>query len=127
MTWALCLNCGATKWGAICACSACQVKSTGDIHLDIAFSDHQMSKETLEAFGEVVRAIHRVCDDGHLCFWAFTYYIAKHHPDILEVEFPPERQTQCEEVLLRANPPTVEVIESEEAKYLREQAEKNQA
>ena len=48
MTWALCLNCGEKKFGAICPCPSCQAESTGDINLDIAFSDHHMSVETIK-------------------------------------------------------------------------------
>jgi len=46
VTWALCLNCGEVKFGAICPCPKCNVESTGDMNLDIAFSDHHMAKET---------------------------------------------------------------------------------
>ncbi len=68
MTWALCFNCDKVKFGAICPCLKCEVKSTGDINLDIAFSDHNMTKETLEDFGKVVGTIHSRCDDSELCF-----------------------------------------------------------
>src|SRR5947208_1440674 len=60
MTWALCFNCGATKFGASCPCPECQRASTGDMGLDIAFSDHHWSEATLKAFGEVVRSLRRV-------------------------------------------------------------------
>ena len=81
MTWALCFNCGATKFGAICPCPQCGFTSTGDMNLDIAFSDHRLSEETLRAFGAVVGSIHRVCDDDHLRFWTFIHYVSTRHPD----------------------------------------------
>jgi hypothetical protein len=73
MTLALCLNCGVTKFGAVCPCPQCKFSTTGDFNLDITFSDHRFSKTTLQAFGAVIASIHRVCDDGQLRFWTFIY------------------------------------------------------
>ena len=109
---ALCFNCGHTKFGAICPCPECGVASTGDMNLDITFSDHRMSVATLGAFGEVVRAIRRVCDDDQLRFWSVIRYVSVHHSDILGVEQPPEQQAACDAVLARARPAAVEVEES---------------
>ena len=80
MTWALCFNCGSTKFGALLPCPECQAASTGDISLDIAFSDHHMAVESLEEFGAVVRAIRQVCEDDQLRFWSFIYYVSTRHP-----------------------------------------------
>ena len=112
MTMALCFHCGHTKFGAICPCPECSVASTGDINLDIAFSDHRMSVATLGAFGEVVRAVRRVCDDDQLRFWAFIRYVSVHHPDVLGVELPADQRAACDAVLARAHPPPVVVEES---------------
>jgi hypothetical protein len=120
MTQALCLNCGETKFGAICPCPSCGVESTGDMNLDIAFSDHHMAVETIEEFGEVVRSIRRVCEDDRLRFWSFIFFVSSDHPDILQVELDPEAAGRCAEVLARANPPPVVVRESWSAKRLRE-------
>ena len=120
MTWALCFNCGATKFGAICPCPECAVASTGDMPLDIAFSDHNWSEDTLRALGEVVRSVRRVCEDDELRFWAFIHYVATRHPQVLGVNLPAEERGRCEEVLARANPPPVTVEESGRAKLLRE-------
>jgi hypothetical protein len=38
--------------------------------LDIAFSDHNYSQETLNEFGAVVKALHSVSDHPQECFWA---------------------------------------------------------
>ncbi|HEY1381898.1 MAG TPA: hypothetical protein VGF55_34175 [Gemmataceae bacterium] len=112
MTMALCFNCGHTKFGAICPCPECGVASTGDMNLDIVFSDHRMSVATLGAFGEVVRAIRRVCDDDQLRFWSFIRYVSVHHAEILGVEQPPDQRAACDAVLTRAAPPPVVVEES---------------
>ena len=120
MTWAMCFNCGAIKFGAICPCIECEKTSTGDMNLDIAFSDHNMTKETLEAFGEVVRSIRKVCDDDELRFWSFIHYVSTRHPDILGVELSDELRSACEDVIERANPPDVVYEESASARRQRE-------
>lgn len=120
MTWALCLNCGETKFGALCPCPACQAGSTGDIALDIAFSDHHMSVETIREFGAVIRAIGLACDDDQLRFWSFIDFVSTHHPEILRVELAPDEAARCAEVLARAHPPPVVVRESERAAWMRE-------
>ena len=107
MTWALCLNCGQKKFGALCDCPKCGAGSTGNVGLDIAFSDHRISVGTIEAFGDVVRAIRRVSDDEELRFGAFMRYISLHHPDILGYEQQPDQQRSCDELLAQANPPMV--------------------
>ena len=85
MTWALCLNCGDIKFGAICPCPMCQVETTGDHDLDITFSDHTIPEKTLRELGAVVRAIHEVSDDPVECYWAFLQYVSVHHPSILTI------------------------------------------
>lgn len=112
MTWALCFNCGATKFGAICPCPECSVASTGDMNLDIAFSDHRMSVDSLKAFGAVVRAIRAVCLDEQLRFWSFLRVVSLRHSEILSVRLAPEQARSCDEVLSRADPPVVVVHES---------------
>lgn len=119
MTMALCFNCGETKFGAICPCPQCGVNSTGDMNLDIAFSDHWLSVATLGAFGEVVRAIQRVCDDNQLRFASFLRFVSVNHTSILSVTLPPEQQAACDAVLAQAAPPVVVVEESERALALR--------
>jgi hypothetical protein len=122
MTWALCFNCGATKFGAISPCPECEVASTGDIDLDIAFCDHFMSATTVKAFGEVVRSIRRVCEDDQLRFWSF-HYVSTRHPQALGANMAPDQRERCEDVVARANPPPVTFEKSERAKILRELAE----
>lgn len=107
MTMALCFNCGHTKFGAICPCPECGVASTGDMNLDITFSDHCMSVTTIGAFGAVIRAIRQTCEDKELRFWAFIRFVSIHHSDILSVQIPPEQAAACDAVLARAHPPPV--------------------
>ena len=125
MTMALCFNCGNTKFGAICPCPECGVTTTGDMNLDIMFSDHHMSVATLEAFGEVVRAIRRQCDDQQLRFWSFIRFVSVNHGDILGLQLPPEQAAAYDEVLARAAPPFVTYEESEQSRFLREHKEKS--
>lgn len=120
MTLALCFNCGATKFGAICPCPKCEFASTGDMSLDIAFSDHHLSKAALEAFGNVIAAIRRVCDDDELRFWSFIHYVSTRYPDILGVNLPADQKERCEAVVAQANPPFVTVEESERTKMLKD-------
>ncbi len=111
MTMALCFHCGHAKFGAICPCPECGVTSTGDMNLDIAFSDHHLSLKTIEAFGEVVRAIRKVCQEDDVCFWSFIRFVSVNHAEILGVELELKMQAKCDDVLSRANPPAVIVEE----------------
>jgi hypothetical protein len=125
VTMALCFNCGHTKFGAICPCEECGVATTGDMNLDIAFSDHRLSVATLGAFGAVVRAIRRVCDDDTLRFWSLIRFVSVHHPDILGVSMPPEQAAACDAVLARTQPPPVVVEESPQARLFRERLDRS--
>lgn len=124
MTWALCLNCGAVKFGAICPCPKCQVASTGDMMLDIAFSDHHMGKETLHEFGEVIATLHQATSDETLRFWTFIRYISVNHPSILGVELNAEVQQQCDALLAQVELPPVTMRPSPREQWEAEQQSK---
>ncbi len=109
---ALCFNCGEIKFGAICPCPKCQVESSGDMNLDIAFSDHNYEIETLKEFGGVIRAIHAASDDPPTRFWAFIHYVSEHHPSILKVDLKPEMKTKVAEALRGVALPSVTLRES---------------
>jgi hypothetical protein len=96
---ALCFNCGDIKHGAICPCPKCQVKSSGNMQLDIEFSDHNYDVETLREFGGVIRAINSATTEPPIRFWAFIHYVSEHHPSILNTELRPEILAQVTEVL----------------------------
>lgn len=93
--------------------------------MDITFSDHRMTVATIDAFGEVIQAIHRVCDDKEIRFWSFIRYISLHHQDILGVNLPEEQQKECDAVLAKADPPTVTVEEPEHLRSLHEDEARN--
>jgi hypothetical protein len=90
------------------------------MELDIAFSDHHLSGDTLKAFGAVIAAIRRVCDDDQLRFWSFIHYVASRHPELLGVKLSDEQSERCEAIVAHANPPPVTVENSERGKMLGE-------
>ena len=110
MTIALCLNCGDTKFGAICPCPKCKVGSTGDIQLDILFSDHNFTVSTLENLGTVIKEIHLHCDNPDKCLWAFIHYISQKHPEILRVDLEPEAKQELQIVLDDCYLPVVRIV-----------------
>ncbi len=126
MTWALCLNCGEVKFGAICPCPNCQVPSTGHISLDIAFSDHHLSKTTLEDLGRVIETIHEYSDDNELCFWTFIYYVSENHPSILKVNLPPEFASKVPKLLSTIKVPKITIKESAQRKLRKLNKEKRE-
>ena len=120
MTMALCLNCGETKFGAICPCPKCMVSSSGDMQLDIVFSDHHVAITTLKGLGQVIQSIREISDDDQSRFWAFIHYVATRHPDLLGVRMPEEEQQRYEELVTLANPPDVIFEASERATFMRQ-------
>jgi hypothetical protein len=105
------LNCGFTKWGAFCPCSACHAGSTGDFKIDIAFSEHHLSRSTLEQLGVVIKAIAGRTDEQELRFWSFIEYVSRNHPEILSVELKAEVRERVEAVLSGLEvPQPVEVV-----------------
>ena len=100
MTLALCLNCGAVKFGAICPCPKCSVASSGNMQLDIAFSDHHLPLEKLKELGDVVRRIGKVCgDDAKLRGMSFMGYVTEHEPGILRINLAPDDAARVKHVL----------------------------
>ena len=120
MTMALCFNCGETKFGAICPCSNCQVGSTGNIELDIAFSDHNYSVATLEQLGGVIKEINTHCDDPKKCFWAFIHYVSENHPEILRVDLDADVKPEIESIVAKCTFPNVVVEESHERRFMQD-------
>ena len=109
MTWALCLNCGEVKFGAICRCPKCQVESTGDFRLDIAFSDRCMEQQSLHELGAVVAAIRAASSDRELCNSAFIRYISTKHPSVLRADLDPELEHRCDQFLQHVRLPAVTI------------------
>ncbi len=109
---ALCFNCGEVKFGALCPCPKCRTGSTGDMGLDIQFSDHHYDVETLKEFGNVIRAIQGACNDPATRFWTFLEYVSEHHPNILSVQLKPEAKAKAAEILSGLALPPVTLRES---------------
>lgn len=107
MTTALCINCGETKFGAWCPCPKCRVESCGDRNLDILFSDHQLSVETLERFGEIIKRIATRCDDPAIRFWVFISYLSSHPAQLLSANPPVELADRVETLLAELQLPFV--------------------
>ncbi len=105
MTWAMCLNCGDIKCGALVPCSNCEAPATGNIGLDIAFSDHRIPREKLQELSSVLCEIHRICGDRTLCLWTFLQYVSLHHPSILAIDLKDEAKEAVTDVLARLNLP----------------------
>jgi hypothetical protein len=82
------------------------------MNLDIAFSDHNMTKKTLQEFGKVVAAIRSQSDDADLCFWTFIRYISVNHSSILGVELAPDVARKCDALLSRIALPKVTLAPS---------------
>lgn len=126
MTMALCFHCGNTKFGALTACRACKGGPSGNVGIDIAFSDHRLSEATLERFGEVIKAIRPHCKDPEARFWAFLHYVSTHHPEIIGVQLKPEVRPEIEAILAACTLPSVVVEKSFRAK-LRDEYERKSA
>lgn len=109
MTTALCLQCGSSKFGALCPCPRCGAGSTGDVQLDIAFSDHHLSHKTIDGLGKVIEVIGGACDEPPVCFWTFIRYVSRNHPGILTAEPPAELAERVDSLLSRLTFPPVEV------------------
>ena len=117
MSKALCLNCGAVKFGAMVPCPECNFRMMGsiesmqDANLAITFSEHHFEVETLEEFGKVIKAINQVCDDRELARWCFIKYVSRNHPEILELRLPPYLSAKTFQVLQNLDLPGVTLRE----------------
>jgi hypothetical protein len=109
MTMALCLSCGKTKFGAICPCPSCGVDSTGNMSLDIAFSDHHLAESSLEDFGGVIAHFNSKTETSAVAFWAFIRYISENHGSILQAEVPEEFADQVASIYCEGDIPPVAV------------------
>lgn len=105
------MNCGAVKWGALNPCPKCEAGSTGNIPLDIAFSDHYMSHETILNFGAVLSELTSFTNDRTLAAAAFLEYVSREHPEILTVEYPQTTIARLEPLLRQVTVKRFEVKE----------------
>jgi hypothetical protein len=109
VTAALCLKCGATKFGAFGTCPNCGSGSTGDLALDMMFTSHFYSAATLRQFGAVIAEIRKHCDDPDRCLMAFALLCTLDYPEVLTTEFDPAISDSLELLLLECTLPTVVV------------------
>ncbi|MGV3664309.1 MAG: hypothetical protein ACO1TE_29325 [Prosthecobacter sp.] len=77
--------------------------------LDITFSDHQYSDETLAEFGGVIKAIGEVSQDPYERFWAFLQYVSTYHPSILAITLEGDMPARIKRVLDAITLPPVTV------------------
>jgi hypothetical protein len=110
MTTALCFNCGHLKYGAICSCPKCKLRSTGDTKLDILFSDHFMAHSTLNQFGTVVKFINEHVDHKDIRFWTFMFYVSERHSDLLKIDPPQALAEQIQDLYSQLEFPSVQVL-----------------
>jgi hypothetical protein len=118
MIWALCLNCGEVKFGAIFPCPNCQVESTRNFTLDITFSDHCLSVDSLKALGEIIKTIHKHSDDDELCFWTFLQHVSEKYV-ALKVNVPTELAPKVPGLLKNIELPKITVEESFKHRFLK--------
>ena len=95
--------------------------TAGDPDLHLAFSSLYLSRATIGAFGDVIRAIGTACPDPLLRFWTFIRYASVNHPDLLGVDLPAEKAAECDAILEKANPPAVTISAAERKKFQRDE------
>ena len=128
MTVALCTNCGNFKLGAYLSCEKCNCGPTGNQDLDIAFTDHYLTEQTLREFGQVIQALRLNTNDEATAFWAFMKHVSDRYPEIIIVAVPRKyskssdmllRQTQLPKVFVEDSP-RLDTVESSEpmARYM---------
>ncbi len=98
MTIAMCLSCGAEKWGAFNPCKRCGAGIVESQELAIAFSDHHLAPQELHELGlglEALRAQqasqNENVDEHRTLFvrlFAFLEWVTVHRSDILRAEAP---------------------------------------
>jgi len=121
MTYALCFSCGKTKFGALVPCHECGGRASRDPDLDIAFSDHVLSTESIEAFGNVIKAIRKESEDLERNFWTFIRYVSLKHPGVLRVQLPEADALACDALLNRLTLPDFKLIRSAASQEFRDQ------
>jgi len=80
MTSALCLRCGAIKFGAWCPCTTCHADEDPDRDLAISLSDHHLAVPALERIGRLVRDLATRSPDGDARRAALLLFLAQLGP-----------------------------------------------
>lgn len=110
MTQALCLGCGGIKFGAINPCPICGGDATGNMSMDILFSDHHLDVHTLEQFGAVIKVINQSPANEQLRRLSFLLYVSDHHPNVMRVSPTAAWVPFTREILNSLTLPTVELL-----------------
>ncbi len=106
MTRALCIRCGAIKFGAYCDCYHCGGPADPDKALSIELSDHRLAVGALERLGAVVRDIAAATPDGDLRRAAFLEMLRR-FPSSFHREVAPTLVEPARALLAGLSLPTV--------------------
>ena len=110
MSWALCFNCGEIKFGALCECEQCGIASSGNVDLDILFSDWNMTESTMKKFGDVIKTINQENHNKEICFWSFLAFVSKEYLEILNIDISNNIQTEVSDLLEKLNLERFEIL-----------------
>ncbi len=91
MTTALCLNCGALKFGALCPCPECDAETCGNREYDLFFTDHLFTVDFLEVLSEDFKDFKEFDGDDQTRLTAFLIFAAEYAPEDIRIDF---RETQ---------------------------------
>jgi hypothetical protein len=100
------------KSGVLLPCKKCSYGSTGNSDLDIAFTDHYLTEETLRGFGKVIQCLHKNSEDEAAAFWAFMKHISEYYPEIIFSEIPRQYKAVASTLLEQTELPEVMVEDS---------------
>lgn len=112
MTTALCTNCGSLKFGALCQCKDCGCCPTETSSLDVAFTDHYLTENTLTQFGDVLRFFRTRAADEAQAFWAFIGFVSSNYPEIVFAQIPRKYRGAVDALLQLRDIPAVIVEDS---------------
>lgn len=107
MTQALCLRCGALKFGALTACDACRRPAAPQLEVNLLFSSHELHGTTLRALGQVVQALRRADADEAATVGAVLRYVALRQPGRLAMQASSADLAEWDTLLERARVPEV--------------------
>jgi hypothetical protein len=102
MTVALCLYCGESKFGALNPCPYCDKRGSGNLKLDLTFSDHYISHSDIETLGSVIKRIRAVCPDDQKRYNAFFHFVACSNPTFLQTTLNIDERSAADIVLAKA-------------------------
>ncbi len=87
MTTALCLNCGALKFGALCPCPECDAETCGNREYDLFFTDHLFTVDFLAVLSEDFRDFRKFDGDDQTRLAAFLIFAAEYAPEDIRIDF----------------------------------------